>query len=350
MLNLIKRSEKNNIFGLDVLRGIAIVLMVITHSFRVFFTGPVNSESFSFLLLQFFMVVEPFTSALFLFLVGIGIEISHSNATKDNKKNFLPWCLKILNKSIILYFIGILMFFVYRGPQVSHMIFSPKILSAIAVSMMALALSMKHKRGLEVSSVLMVLISFLLRNDSTVGLSSGEGSIFPLILFSFFGAIVYRYHKRNNNLIIYLISAVSILAWIYPYNLLIDPMVGWTRTVDTTFKYWGPIPFWGFWKAAEVYKATQFWVHTNLAVLRMLVILVGLYFWSHRKLLNLNPLYRFLKLIGTHSLGCYILHLAIIAPFSLLNMPEDPVFCWVFILALTAVLGLYSHLRTKKII
>ena len=66
---------KQHLFGLDLLRGVAIVLMFITHGTRLYLSGISNFKErleISALdrFLNFFLIIEPFTSSLFLFLVS----------------------------------------------------------------------------------------------------------------------------------------------------------------------------------------------------------------------------------------------------------------------------------------
>ena len=83
--------KKDRLITIDLLRGIAVILMFITHSYRLQIINPnewlPNQLKLDFLF-NFFMYIEPFTSALFLFLAGYSFSLLSQKLSEQLAKEF----------------------------------------------------------------------------------------------------------------------------------------------------------------------------------------------------------------------------------------------------------------------
>lgn len=323
-------KSKNHLFSLDLLRGIAIVLMFITHGTRLYLSEVKNFKilvetSMLDSFLNFFLIIEPFTSALFLFLVGYSLSLSKQTFKGEN------WALKNLKRSGELYLIGFIFFFLEKGFQWPDLFLSPSILSCIAISIVSLtALIELNKNYLWVVTTIGVFaISFLIEDKYLVtGLNGGFGGVFPLILFSFLG---YYTSKASNKNMFFLIG-LSAIFWLVPGK--------WVAYYPTFYKAF-PTGETGldFIKylisGGEVvnYKIT-FWNHTVLSVLRLMspILLSFFILQKYQEKLKLKVYHQQLALLGRNSLVLYVYHLTFIAVFSLLGwVPKNAIQAWSFI-------------------
>lgn len=92
---MIKSNSKKREVELDVVRGIAIFLMVLQHFWLIIISGYVNNEWLNF---AFFLLGTVFVAPIFLFLMGINV----SNSQFDTPKYFFK-------KGLLLIFIGYLL-------------------------------------------------------------------------------------------------------------------------------------------------------------------------------------------------------------------------------------------------
>lgn len=342
---MIKRENKNHVFGLDFLRGIAIVLMFITHGFRLFVKSQdvyVPSEDFSERLLNLFAVIEPYTSSLFLFLAGIGLTISFQN----NKYPFKTWVFRHSKKAIQLYLIGMGLFFIEKGYQVPDFWVSPSILSTIAVSIVVTALSLKYKYTTLIALIATGLITYGYQGTGVPGVNAGPGGIFPLIMFSLLGSQVWSLVDKGQYKIIYFMLITSGITWFIPGD--------WVQRYNSSYKIWtsGATGFDFLQSQGEsfVVALESYWNHSLLAFARLtgvlilsLMVCLKYQYKLEEKIYNHS-----LSLIGRHALGCYILHLLIISLFDLFKLyPNSSTMCWLFILGLLICAIGYSKVKEK---
>lgn len=348
---MIKRNSSEAIFGLDALRGFAIVLMLITHGFRLFINGQGSYSpgvGFAERLLHFFAVIEPYTSSLFLFLVGIGVHISFNKT----KKPYLTWLGNNINKSIQLYIIGIVLFFMEYGFQKNDIFFSPSILSTIALSTIALSSSLKFNYGPMVGLVLAGITTYVFQGIPLSGINAGPGGAFPLIMFTFGGYLLYDLMVKDKNKTLIALSVIGVISWFFPFA----PQEEWIRHYQSTYKLFltGPtgIDYWKSGGEGNIFQVVSFWNHSLTSWFRIsLVLFLSLkMFLKFENKLKGKFYGEYLSLIGRHALGCYILHLTIIAVFDILKIyPQTPEMDWVFILFLILCCGIYSKFKDNKI-
>ena len=94
---------KNRIWEIDVLRGIAIILMIIFH-----FLYDLNYFHYFYIDLSiiYLTVLAYFAAALFLLLVGISLTLSYTKAQKTLTKSKLKW--KFLRRGFFIFSLGLL--------------------------------------------------------------------------------------------------------------------------------------------------------------------------------------------------------------------------------------------------
>lgn len=342
---MIKRENQNHVFGLDFLRGVAILLMFITHGFRLFVKSqPVYSpsENFAERLLNLFAVIEPYTSSLFLFLAGIGLAISFQN----NKHSFNEWFTRHSKKAIQLYLIGIGLFFIEKGYQFPDFWVSPSILSTIAVSIVITALSFKYKYTTLGVLIATGLITYLYQGIGISGINAGPGGVFPLIMFTLLGSYLWSLVDKGQSKMIYAILGLSGITWLIPGD--------WVQHYNSSYKIWtsGPTGFDFLQSQGEsfVVALESYWNHSLLAFARLAGALIAslMICLKYQYKLEEKKYNHSLTLIGRHALGCYILHLLIIAVFDLLKLyPTSPTTCWLFILGLVISAMIYSKFKER---
>lgn len=346
---MIKRHSQGAIVGLDALRGLAIILMFITHGFRLFLESNPQESSVAFHFLQFFALIEPFTSALFLFLVGIGLRISFAKTTKS----YSSWLKSNLGKSGILYLLGIGLFFGEYGIQWPDIVLAPSILSVIALSIILVSLGAKHSIRFYSLGILVAVISQLSEGGAGVaGINMGPGGAFPLILFTFLGYETFRLYETKSwkSLIGYL--AGGIICWVWPYSFYEQ----WTNVYHSSYQVFGS-GVTGLDFLSTGGKATQvisegFWNHTLISVGRIYIPLVFslLVCLTKNNLLSTKLYGKLLALLGRHALGNYVLHLGLIALFSVLKWyPSSAIQDWLFIGGLTVAGLVYSKYQDAKL-
>ncbi len=338
---MIKRQSSQAILGLDILRGFAIILMLITHGYRLYVGQGESDNSLADNFLKFFILIEPFTSALFLFLVGIGINISFHKQT-----NYKLWLKSNIKKSVILYFIGMFLFFIEYGVQFPDVYLSPSILSAIAFSVVSLSLSLKYKLLPVILSLVFMGLSIATESIPLSGINAGPGGFIPLVLFSFAGYGIYEVFK-NKSKYIYLVLLLTLITWFIPGD--------WTKSYDSSYHVYTSQGYTGidYIKSlgeSHIVKAVSFWNHSLISVFRIIFVLtLSLILFLNLKSLESKVYNKALALMGRHALGCYILHLMVIAFFYGLNLiPTSAVATWGFIGVLVLVCLGYSHYKEKK--
>lgn len=344
---MIKRQSTENIFGIDVFRGLSIILMFITHGGRLY--KGAGDPSWLNQCLNFFFAIEPFTSASFLFLVGVGLNLSYQNT----KLNYSSWLKNNVIKSGQLYLIGILFFFMEYGLQVPEMFLGPSILSVIALAIVSLSLCLTSPVFLLWGSILIGAISLSCEGMAVTGINTGPGGAFPLILFTFLGYLSYDFIKTKNKLG-WGILAFGTISWFYPHL----PTEHWTQTYPSIYNHFlsGQTGFDYIQSMGEVngYTKVGFWNHTLVSVFRILIPLFIILYFSVKLSMRLKSitLGHLLARLGRHALGLYLLHLTIIALCDFSNFkPTSALLDWLFIFGLVIIGNYYAKFKesTKKL-
>lgn len=341
---MIKRHSTENIFGIDAFRGLSIILMFITHGSRIYNGSGDNGILNS--LLHFFSIIEPFTSASFLFLVGVGLNLSFSK----NKLSYSSWLKSNTIKAAQLYLIGLLFFFMEYGVQIPEMFFGPSILSIIALAIISLSLCITSPFFLLWGSILIGAISLSCEGTAVQGINTGPGGVFPLVLFSFLGYFGYEFIKTKNKSGWGLIG-LGIVSSFYPHL----PTEHWTQTYPSIYDHFlsGQTGFDYIQSMGSIHGYTKvgFWNHTLVSVFRLfipLILILGLVIKYSNQIKNnlFGPIF---GRLGRHALGLYLLHLTIIAvcDFSGLR-PASALWDWAFIGFLILIGNYYARYQDQK--
>lgn len=182
--------------GLDVYRGLAVVLMFLAHVWRVqthdgHRTGVVGSLD---ALLAWMDRGVAFVAASFLFIAGFSLVLAHRSMDRVGRRT---WLLGILRRAAWLYLISFVMFLPEHGFELPDILASSGILSVIAIAVVttAAALVSAHPDAwLGVLAVTIIGVTYALERLGlpVSGLNAGPGGAIPLILFSALGALVAR--------------------------------------------------------------------------------------------------------------------------------------------------------------
>ena len=271
------RTNNNTIEGIDLLRGIAIILMIITHATRLLLTK-INKSDLS-VIYNFFLNIEPFTSSLFLFLAGIGIYYSN----KFTKLNHKEWLLSNFKKAIVLYIIGVVFFITEYQVITMDTFLSPSILSVIALAICSNMIIIRSSLWLKSASLVLILaIYHLFSQESISGFNAGPGGAFPLIGFTTLGIISAELKEKNIKALLSMILLSSIFWFISePFTQSFVSNYGDLRV--------------------------SFWNHSLAGFLKLIPLLSASFIFCF----NLKNY--FLSTLGRNSLFCYIFHLVILA-------------------------------------
>lgn len=291
-------KEKNRYFIIDLFRFIAIILMFITHTYRIQisnFIPETNSQLYIDNIFKFFMYIEPFTSALFLFLVGFSIKMSLDKTNLDIKQ----WENNHIKKGLKLILASILLYIPYHSFKINiyEIIFSSGILSVIGFSIIILT-KLRKKNHLYFFLIVSIIISFLLEffNTVVIGINAGVGNLLPTLLYSIIGFFSYELSKNKFNLI----SLLTIIIVVF----LINP--NFRYTVD----YNGTI--FDLLSLKQESGVSSIWNHSLIGFLinSIILVFVSQFFLIKTKIKN-----NLITTISKYSLQMYIFHILLLSGF-----------------------------------
>lgn len=340
---------KNKIFYINFYRGLAVLLMFITHAYRLYLGGnpSINLEDPLYRMLNFFALIEPYTSASFLFLVGISVSLTQE---RKNLKSYF-------NRALQLYIISFFLFIFEKGWQFPTIIVSSGILSTISFSLVisALLTKIKQKNLLAVNFVISFFSLFLLAylskyQISISGLNSGPGGVLPLFLFSIWGLFFGNYIKTkelSKNLLLGSFVCIPSFFIDYPwifrfkesYKMYFnDPnLFSWLKYLTSNYEFQS--------------QYFLYWNHSSLGFIRILFFILTTTFLLNliNKKIQKNPVSIYLSIIGEKALWGYIMHLIVIGSlfYFELFIPSSAL-TWGFIFILTLINYLYSRLQRKS--
>jgi uncharacterized membrane protein len=154
---MVKALRSNmRILGLDNLRGLAILFMIIDHFSGYFLYRHLRSE--------IFLEIGAFAAPIFLFLVGTGLIISKSHF--NTNRQFL---LHQLKRALIILAIGFSLYFTWWGFEILHMI---GLMILITLPLLYLPKIVRVVTGFGIILLTPLLIDWL--NPSGISLISGS--------------------------------------------------------------------------------------------------------------------------------------------------------------------------------
>lgn len=324
---------------IDLLRGFSIMLMFITHMYRLHV--PATTDSFIFkVLFDFFMTIEPLTAALFLFLMGFSLQITHQTMTDQTE-----WLKKQKRKSLILIGLSTILCIAEEGLFPVRIIFASGILSAIAVATMIISIILSNKNSnklLLFSFITTGLITYVIdsSNISIIGLNAGNGALFPIIGFSFLGAFISKNHKNFQDIEITTSNLLKVIASLFLF--IISLKFNWINIINSTA--------YGLSIQDFQLKLNSFsnWNHSLVGFFSNSYIIMIIYIFLRNIKMNPNT---FIHLFGRYSLELYVFHLSIISFFYLLNtgIPGNGLVLFLLILLYIAAYKLTLFLSKNKI-
>lgn len=303
---------------IDLLRGIAVILMFITHSYRLQISTLkdqwLSNQIRLDLMFNFFMNIEPFTSALFLFLAGYSMFISYrdNNDEKEFSKNIFKKSIILIIFSVLLNFFS----FITKGIFIDHLILSSGILQAIAISLLLNLFLLKKKKSIYVVYTILIIaaIAAILEYFSIVilGLNAGAGCLVPVIGFSLVGHLASKHRVHMN------IFYISILA--------IGIYFGFAWRYDVNFNLYDIL--------SQQYKDFSIWNHSLAGFIMnsSILLIISSFICNSFKTLKI---FNFINQLGKHSLTVYVYHLTIIGMFYFNSVGlSNPTETFLFIIGL----------------
>lgn len=173
--------------AIDVLRGIAVVGMVLAHVARVVPAATGGSR-----LRGIISPVEPVIASAFLFLVGWSLSRSWERASQsETPAPFAAWYQDSLKRAGCLYATGMVLFLLQYGPQFPDGVLSPDILATIAVAIVLVGAFEPFRPAAclwGAAAVVFVAWGVERASAEVAGVNAGPGGSVPLVALAFFGA------------------------------------------------------------------------------------------------------------------------------------------------------------------
>lgn len=316
-------KNKDRYFIIDFFRFVAIILMFITHTYRIQISNFVPDTNIQLIVnntFNFFMYIEPFTSALFLFLVGFSIKMSLDNT----KLNIVDWKRTHLKKGFKLILISFLLYIPYHSFNIKiyEIIFSSGILSVIGTSL--ITISLLKERFLYLFFIIVLVISFFLEscNINIIGLNAGAGNLFPTMLYSLIGYFSYNYSKVK-------IKFIDIL--------LIIIFIGIIFTIEPNFRYNVYYHEYNFnLLSLKIDQSfSSIWNHSIFGFIfnSFILFICSKLFLIKTKITN-----KLITTISKYSLQMYIFHILLLSGFYITKIGfPNSIFTLIFLLILIPI-------------
>ncbi len=334
-----ERSEP----GLDVYRGIAVVMMFVVHARRL--QSPQSYRGAGEASLEFFMRIEPFIAASFLFLAGYSLVLSVAKSGSRRE-----WFLRMSRRSLVLYALSVLLYVLQYGVDLPDLLASSGILQAIAVAIVGVSLCLTSRDprvplALLLGAVLAGAAWLEWTRTSVSGLNAGPGGAVPIIGFAAFGALVAL--SRSVTLATQLSLA--------PFALALLSRLPLTNThVSEYTDFGGEVAVVALLKGASLDGAARvpmaFWNHSVAGVAALLFPLcMGLLALTKSPhSVTGHGVLAPLRLLGRHALPVYVAHLCALGALDAVGLrPGSAMGTWALVLGLALGLALLATLRER---
>jgi hypothetical protein len=320
------QATTDHITGIDLFRALAVIFMIVAHTARLRsgLASPhgdwlaVPMADWPFLAALRF---EPLCSAMFLFVAGVSVVLSHAN----DRTTPSQWLARTLKRLGVLYGIAVLLSLGDPGFQWPDTVVSPGILSIIAVAVAGSALALVSPAparvllGLTLTGT--VLTAWLEQTGRGIpGINAGAGGMFPLVTLAWVGSLCalvrQRFQTAGLNVLLgsSLVLAVGALAIDHPW--ITHPAT--ERTVypgnEVRMALAAITDMLGLYEGDKAVRAVGYWNHSAIFLARTLPLLLGglmlaIHLWPHVR----GRCSRALAWMGREALNLYILHLLILA-------------------------------------
>jgi hypothetical protein len=338
------------LIGLNLFRALAILLMIVAHSARLQTNLPAISHQPSLAGLAdrcilFVLHIEPIISAMFLFIAGFSLVLSHAQRVATEAQ----WLRRQAGRALQLYGIAIVFQLADAGPQWPDTLVSPGILSVIAVAVVAGAVCLTLPWQWQALAVLTltggVLTAILEQTRVAIpGINAGAGGMFPLVTLAWLGALTGLARARWPQYGLQIVLGISLL----PGMLALGSDYPWTVLLPTTLRLYpgdhvGSLlaslqDMVGLYNGAVQVRTTQFWNHSSIFALRalpllvlMLIVLLSVFRSAQQAVVA------FCHRMGSQALNLYVLHLVLLAPLELSGI--KPTTGWQTLLVVVAIVA-----------
>jgi predicted acyltransferase len=292
--------------GVDALRTLAILGMMSSHTSRLILYHVREAWSYWVLLL------EPVIPSLFLFLVGISLTYSLSNALA---KSTLPkaWYLRQARRALVLWLIMALFSGLEYGIRLPDVFLASGILCTIAYAILFIGgVLLLPGAAWILSGVLGLGVILFVDLDQTGShtfpLISGDSPLLPLTLFALAGALwglwMHRSQRTTNAVGVLALAVAGWMLHRYGLNALFTYPLGRsdaTRLLAAPLTG-GAAKVVGYYNLRPLLSLFCFCVHIGLLGIACLTLSRVKEVWAAR-----------LFTLGRHSLEIYVLHLTLLA-------------------------------------
>lgn len=347
---------------LDAMRSLAILLMAMSHVARLVPDAVMPPWG------PFSLLVEPYTQALFLGLVGASLVHSRDGARRRGASGW-AWARSRLARMGQLFGLSVLLFFLERGPQWPEGLLATGILALIAAAIAIFTGTVAARRPLVVTggvtAGLCALAGVLDATGTEVlAVNAGNGPLLPTALYCGLGATAVlawgRFGKPAGWALLGLgaaciVGSLALVAWRYPGQdpfvaLLTEPLGRTKHTLELLGRGNG-IEITLDWLRGEELRPKRPRYFNPRPTLVPLVF--GMVVWSYVALAPLRPVWdrvgRHALSIGRYSLGAYLFHLVLIAIPVLALGTREPLTtgaaAWGYYGLVVALCYGFAHLR-----
>jgi hypothetical protein len=330
--------------GVDVYRGLAVVLMFVVHAARL---EQQPCPGLAQRALDLAMWAEPFIAASFLFLVGVGLVLSKTRRTQPG-----AYRRRLLRRATGLYVLAVLLFVPQYGLGWPDLVVSPGILSAIALSIALVGLGLGWPRSAATLVILALAVlgctALLDRTGVTVaGLNGGPGGAFPLVAFAAAGALATRLWQRSGLRALGIATAVTALPLV---GVLLGHLRFTTEQTSLYADYGGTLALERLLMPPATRHAVTFWNHSAAGALGLLLplgVCLGTSLGVGPRTAEWPPL-RLLGLLGRQALPLYVGHLLVLGLCVLGGLePRGALGTWALVALLVAASGVAAAARER---
>jgi hypothetical protein len=339
---------------LDAMRTLAILLMAMSHVTRLVPAelrpgwGPWS------------LLVEPYTQALFLGLVGASLVHSRQSSVRRGQTGW-AWSRSRLGRMGQLYLLSVVVFWLERGPQWPHGLTSTGILALIAGAIAIFTATVAAPRALLVTAGVTAGLGALaaaldLMGAQVLALNAGNGPLLPTALYAGLGAtavLAWSRWGRPAAAALLVVGAACVVGslWLAPFSdILTEPLGRTLHTLELRGRGNGFTITRDLLTGAELRPRRPSYFNPRPTVVPLVFGMVVL---TYVALAPLRPLWqrvaRHALSIGRYSLGTYLFHLLLVAIPVLVRGTSRPLdstaAAWGYYAFVVAACYGFAHLR-----